>query len=84
VLLGHKNGSITTHYSGAEIGELIDAVGRIDASRSTPVLTTLRIPSVTTVAHFAVQRCTAHNSTVAKALQAPALRSRRDTTLVRA
>jgi integrase len=49
-LLGHENGSITTHYSGAEIGELIDAVSRIDASRSTPVLTTLRIPGVTTVA----------------------------------
>jgi integrase len=45
VLLGHKNGSITTHYSAAEIGELIDAVNRIDASRSTPVLTTLRVPS---------------------------------------
>jgi hypothetical protein len=26
VLLGHKNGQITTHYSAAEIGELIDAV----------------------------------------------------------
>ncbi len=45
VLLGHKNGSITTHYSAAEIGELIDGVNRIDASRSTPVLTTLRVPS---------------------------------------
>lgn len=50
VLLGHKNGSITTHYSAAEIGELIEAVNRIDASRSTPVLTTLRVPSVTVVA----------------------------------
>ena len=46
VLLGHKNGSITTHYSAAEIGELIEGVNRIDASRSTPVLTTLRVPSV--------------------------------------
>lgn len=43
VLLGHKNGSITTHYSGAEIGELIEGVNRIDASRSTPALTTLRV-----------------------------------------
>jgi len=33
VLLGHKNGSITTHYSGAEIGELIEGVNQIDASR---------------------------------------------------
>ena len=40
VLLGHTNGSITTHYSGAEIGELIEGVNRIDSSRSTPVLTT--------------------------------------------
>lgn len=45
VLLGHKNGSITTHYSAAEIGESIEAVSRIDASRSTPVLTTLRAPA---------------------------------------
>ena len=50
VLLGHKNGSITTHYSAAEIGELIEGVSRIDASRSTPVLTTLRAPNVTAVA----------------------------------
>ena len=50
VLLGHKNGSITTHYSAAEIGALIEAVNRIDASRSTPVLTTLRVPSVTVAA----------------------------------
>ncbi len=46
VLLGHTNGSITTHYSAAEIGELIEGVNRIDASRSTPVLTTLRVASV--------------------------------------
>ncbi len=46
VLLGHTNGSITTPYSAAEIGELIEGVRRIDASRSTPVLTTLRVPSV--------------------------------------
>jgi len=50
VLLGHKNGSITTHYSGAEIGELIEGVNRIDASRSTPVLTTLRVAYVAPVA----------------------------------
>ena len=49
VLLGHKNGSITTHYSAAEIGELIEGVNRIDASRSTPVLTTLRAQHVVAV-----------------------------------
>jgi integrase len=50
VLLGHKNGSITTHYSATEIGELVEGVNRIDASRSTPALTTLRAASVPTVA----------------------------------
>jgi len=50
VLLAHKNGSITTHYSAAEIRELIEGVSRIHASRSTPVLTTLRAPSVKVVA----------------------------------
>lgn len=42
VLLGHKNGDITTHYSGAEIAELIAAVNRIDSSRETPTITVLR------------------------------------------
>lgn len=42
VLLGHKDGGdITMHYSAAEIGELIDAVNRIDASRTTPSITLL-------------------------------------------
>ncbi len=63
VVLGHKNGSITTHYSGAEIGELIEGVNRIDASRSTPALTTLRAASVSTVAKA---------SAVAEALQSVA------------
>ena len=44
VLLGHKNGDITTHYSGAELRGLIDAVQRIDASRETPMITLLRAP----------------------------------------
>lgn len=43
-LLGHKNGDITTHYSAAELGELINAVNRIDSSRETPVITVLRAP----------------------------------------
>lgn len=42
VLLGHKNGDITVHYSGAEIAELVAAVNRIDASRETPAITLLR------------------------------------------
>ncbi len=42
VLLGHKNGDITTHYSAAELAELIAAVNRIDASRETPAITVLR------------------------------------------
>lgn len=42
VLLGHKNGDITTHYSGAELAELIAAVNRIDSSRETPAITILR------------------------------------------
>lgn len=28
-LLGHANGDITTHYSAAELEELLEAVGRI-------------------------------------------------------
>jgi|SaaInl5LU_22_DNA_1037371.scaffolds.fasta_scaffold33693_2 integrase len=43
VLLGHKNGQITTHYSAAEISELIDAVDKVSWSgRSTPTLTLIR------------------------------------------
>jgi integrase len=40
-LLGHKSGRMTTHYSAAEIGDLIDAANRVVRSRKTPVLTTL-------------------------------------------
>jgi len=42
VLLGHKNGDITTHYSAAELRELIEAVQKIDTSRETPMITVLR------------------------------------------
>ena len=43
VLLGHKNGQIMTHYSSAEIDELIAAVEKVSWSgTSTPVLTMLR------------------------------------------
>lgn len=61
VLLGHTNGSVTTHYSAAEIGELIEAVNRIDASRSTPMLTTLRSPSRTVATDEALQSVAAKN-----------------------
>lgn len=47
VLLGHKNGDITTHYSVPELGELINAVNRIDRSFSTPAITLLRAPECT-------------------------------------
>jgi len=42
LLLGHKNGDITTHYSAAEIGELVVASNRISAATATPSITLLR------------------------------------------
>ncbi len=43
VLLGHKNGQITTHYSAAEIGELIDAVEKVSwLGSSAPTLTLIK------------------------------------------
>ncbi len=43
VLLGHRNGDITTHYSAPELDELIEAANRICVSRSgkTPALVML-------------------------------------------
>jgi integrase len=42
-LLGHKNGSITSHYSGAELGKLIEAANMVSTTDSCgPVLTILR------------------------------------------
>lgn len=43
-LLGHKTGDITTHYSQAEVQELIDAVAKIvgNNSRKTHAMTLLR------------------------------------------
>jgi len=43
LLLGHKNGDITTHYSAAEIGELIAATNRISVAKGTPNITLLRV-----------------------------------------
>ena len=43
VLLGHKNGQVTTHYSAAEIGELIEAVEKVSWSGSSaPTLTLIK------------------------------------------
>ena len=43
VLLGHENGSITSHYSAAELGKLIDEANKISATDSRgPALTILR------------------------------------------
>ena len=43
-LLGHANGDITTHYSAAELSELLDAVERIAdrGNAQTPTLTVVR------------------------------------------
>lgn len=44
-ILGHESGDITSHYSIAEIGELLDAVEKIayEPTESTPSLTLLRL-----------------------------------------
>ncbi|MBF0471203.1 MAG: tyrosine-type recombinase/integrase [Gammaproteobacteria bacterium] len=44
VILGHRDGDITSHYSAAEIGELLDAVERITnrGTASSPNLTVLK------------------------------------------
>lgn len=43
VLLGHTNGNVTSHYSGAELGQLIEAANKISATDSRgPVLTILK------------------------------------------
>ena len=42
-LLGHKGPDITTHYSAAEIGRLIEAANRIVESRETPTPTLRRV-----------------------------------------
>ena len=44
VLLGHRNGDITSHYSAPELVELIDAADRVCEGKSgkTPALMMLR------------------------------------------
>ncbi len=42
-LLGHKSGRITTHYSAAELHNLIEAANKVCECRSnSPILTLLR------------------------------------------
>ncbi len=43
-LLGHRSGRITTHYSAAELGSLIEAANRVcgEGSRKSPALVMLR------------------------------------------
>jgi integrase len=42
-LLGHKSGRITTHYSAAEIGNLIEAANKVcEEGRNTPLLTVIK------------------------------------------
>jgi len=41
-LLGHKSGRITTHYSAAELGNLVSAAEKVCEGKSGPVLTLLR------------------------------------------
>jgi len=44
ILLGHKNGDITTHYSAPELEELIEAANRVCEGKSgkTPALVVLK------------------------------------------
>ena len=44
ILLGHKNGDITTHYSAPELEEFIEAANRVCEGKSgkTPALVVLR------------------------------------------
>lgn len=42
-LLGHKASDVTTHYSAAEIGNLVTAANRIVGSRKNPTPTLLRV-----------------------------------------
>jgi len=48
VLLGHRNGDITSHYSAPELEELIDAVEKVCSEKSgkTPALVILRQTAV--------------------------------------
>jgi integrase len=49
VLLGHRNGDITTHYSGPELEELLEAINRVceKLSGKSPALVVLKQKSAT-------------------------------------
>lgn len=49
VLLGHRNGDITTHYSAPELEELVEAANRVCTSKSgkTPALVVLKQKAAT-------------------------------------
>lgn len=51
VLLGHRNGDITTHYSAAELDELLTAVNKVCQQQSgkSPALTLLKRKAVSAV-----------------------------------
>ena len=44
-LLGHKSGRITTHYSAAELSNLIQAANKVCGGQTGPVLMLLRNPN---------------------------------------
>ena len=48
-LLGHKSGRITTHYSAAELENLIEAANRVcgEKSRKSPALVLLKTKAAT-------------------------------------
>ena len=48
VLLGHRNGDITTHYSAPELEELINAANKVCRGKSgkTPALTVLKMKTI--------------------------------------
>jgi hypothetical protein len=45
VVLGHRNGDITTHYSAPEIEEILTALNKLclDRSRKSPALTVFKL-----------------------------------------
>jgi integrase len=49
VLLGHRNGDITTHYSGPELEELLEAINRVceKLSGKSPALVVLKQKAAT-------------------------------------
>ena len=56
ILLGHKNGDITTHYSAPELEELIEAANRVCEGKSgiTPALVVLKHRTLTAASRYAL------------------------------